>query len=131
MLQVARLAPKVLGESTDLVRDFFLRQQHEDGGFRDRAGHSDLYYTVFGVEGLLALQMPLPVGPLTKYLDAFGAGASLDFVHVCCLARARAALAGSQGTTIPDSWKAGVLERVEQFRSVDGGYHVRAGSPHG
>jgi len=38
MLQVARLAPKVLGDSTDLVRQFILHQQNADGGFKDRAG---------------------------------------------------------------------------------------------
>ncbi len=36
MLQVARLAPKVLDESAGLVREFLLRQQNQDGGFKDR-----------------------------------------------------------------------------------------------
>src|SRR4051812_7719575 len=56
MLQVARLAPKLLGDSVDLVRDFLLRQQTDDGGFQDRSGNSDLYYSVFGMDGLIALQ---------------------------------------------------------------------------
>ncbi len=55
MLQAARLAPKLLGESAGLVRDFLLRQQNADGGFKDRAGKSDLYYTAFGLAGLAAL----------------------------------------------------------------------------
>ena len=33
MLQVARLAPKVLGDSAQLVRDFLLRQLNGNGGF--------------------------------------------------------------------------------------------------
>ena len=61
MLQVARLAPKVLGESAELVRDFLLRQQNDDGGFGDRAGQSDLYYTVFGLDSLLALRAEIPI----------------------------------------------------------------------
>ena len=60
MLQVARLAPKQLGESRDLVR-LPARAAEPDGGFQDRAGDSDLYYTVFGLEGLVALQADLPV----------------------------------------------------------------------
>ena len=49
MLQVARLACKVLGDSTELTRRFLYGQINEDGGFKDRAGKSDLYYTVFGL----------------------------------------------------------------------------------
>ena len=43
MMQVARLAPKCLGESAALVRNFLLGQQNPDGGFKDRSGRSDLY----------------------------------------------------------------------------------------
>ena len=62
MLQVARLAPKVLEDSAELVHDFLLRQLNADGGFTDRTGRSDLYYTVFGIDGLIALQAELPRG---------------------------------------------------------------------
>jgi len=133
MLQVARLAPKMLGDSTELVRQFFVAQQNPDGGFRDRAGRSDLYYTVFGLEGLVALQMPLPGERLMKYLQPFGTGANLDFVHGCCLARCRAAVAGGGGTgsSVPAEWAEEVLKRLENFRSRDGGYNIRAEAPHG
>ena len=126
MLQVARLAPKLLGESAELVREFFLRQQNEDGGFKDRSGRSDLYYTVFGLEGLLALQCPLPVSSAEKYLASFGDGEGLDFVHLCCLARCRAAMA--VGVTIQrnSGWAKRVAERLEGFRSADGGFNVNA-----
>ena len=56
MLQVARLAPKQLGESRDLVSAFLRERVNPDGGFQDRAGASDLYYTVFGLDALIALQ---------------------------------------------------------------------------
>ena len=78
MLQVARLAPKLLGESADLVQGFLRRQQNDDGGFKDRTGCSDLYYTVFGLEGLLALQAELPVARVEQYLRTFADGAGLD-----------------------------------------------------
>ena len=60
MLQVARLAPKQLGESRDLVSAFLRERVNPDGGFQDRAGASDLYYTVFGLDGLIALQEEVP-----------------------------------------------------------------------
>lgn len=131
MLQVARVAPKLLGESAELVRDFFLKQQNPDGGFKDRSGRSDLYYTVFGIEGLLALQAAVPVPALRDYVDSFGAGDGLDFVHLCCLLRCHAALAGNDS-----SWRSRiesdkVRRNLEAYRSADGGYNVIQGSSFG
>jgi prenyltransferase beta subunit len=123
MLQVARLAPKTLGESAELVRDFLLRQMNGDGGFKDRSGVSDLYYTVFGLDSLIALRAELPE-TAKGYVHKFGTGEGVDFVHVSCLARAWAAL-----DLAPDP--RGLVERIEQFRSADGGYHVLRGQPFG
>lgn len=124
MLQVTRLAPRALGESAVLVRDFLLGQQHPDGGFRNRDGRSDLYYTVFGLDALIGLQAELPAEKLERYLEAFGDGEQLDFVHLCALARARAALGL---LSAPDA----LLDRLERFRSPDGGYHPQPGSETG
>lgn len=120
MLQVARLAPTLLGESTELVRRFLRASINPDGGFKDRSGDSDLYYTVFGLEGLLALRDPIPESTVS-FLDRFSDGASLDFVHLTCLARAwsSASRAGAS-----DSVRRAILTRLESFRSVDGGYAV-------
>jgi len=131
MLQVARLGPKVLGESAELVRGFLLGQQNADGGFKDRAGRSDLYYTVFGLEGLLALRAPLPTARLEDYLMPFSVGENLDFVHLCCLARCRAALDTQGSSAIPPDWAARIAHRLEQFRSADGGYNAIPESPCG
>lgn len=118
MLQVARLAPKVLGDSADLVRAFYHAQQNADGGFKDRSGRSDLYYTVFGLEGLLALQADFDRRKVGAYLESFGAGETLDFIHLCCLARCWAGLG-----EIPPNANA-LLGRIERFRTPDGGYNV-------
>src|SRR2546425_4734178 len=122
MLQVARLAPKLLGESTELVHDFLLRQQNEDGGFQDRSGKSDLYYTVFGLDGLLALQAEIPRTRIAAYLKLFGDGEGLDFVHLCCLARAWATIS-HQALSDSGPSPAEILRRIEAFRARDGGYH--------
>ena len=85
MLQVARLAPQLLHNSSDLIRQFVLGQLRDDGGFSDREGDSDLYYTVFGLESLLALHEPLPdekVESIKSYLASFEDGSSLDLVPV-------------------------------------------------
>jgi prenyltransferase beta subunit len=125
MLQVARLAPTSLGESRDLVAGFLRRSLNADGGFQDRAGESDLYYTVFGLEALLALGNPAPQ-ITSSYLRQFDDGASLDFVHLTCLARAWGSASGLNPET-----SAGILARLESFRSADGGFAVTTPSPTG
>lgn len=135
MLQVARLSPRSLGESSDLVATFLRSQQQPDGGFRNRDGVSDLYYTVFALDGLIALQLaPSPgeggggfADTTHRYLLSFGDGEGLDFVHLACLARAWAAL--SRG--LDDVPVHAVLARVEAFRAKDGGYNASAGAQFG
>lgn len=126
MLQVARLAPQLLGESRDLVAGFVRGCLNPDGGFGDRGGKSDLYYTVFGLDALIALQEPLPSEPVAGYLGQFGEGDGLDFVGLACLARCWAALSPS-----PPPGERAILERLERYRSADGGYAQGLGSQEG
>lgn len=128
MLQVARLAPKQLGESASLVEAFLRRQQNPDGGFRDRAGGSDLYYTVFGLEGLLALRADVPFGLVRDYLRTFGDGDDLDFIHLACLARCWAGLPADLRADMP---AAAIVRRMTRFLSGDGGYAAEPGSADG
>ena len=128
MLQVARLAPRLLRDSSELVRGFLMAQIGDRGGFRDRDGRDDLYYTVFGIEGLLALQEAPPVERLVSYLRPFGAGDDLDLVHLASLARCDAALGRE---TLSDSDRRRIAERVTAFRSRDGGFQNEPGSDSG
>jgi prenyltransferase beta subunit len=115
MLQVARLSPKLLGDSKDLILAFLSREQ-ENGAFRDRAGVPDLYYTVFGLECLRALSVELPTAAASAYLRTFGAGEQLDLVHLSSLARCWANI--ERDVPHADSIAAG----LERFRTSDGGY---------
>jgi prenyltransferase beta subunit len=126
MLQVARLAPTQLGESRELVVRFLHGQLNPDGGFQDRSGCSDLYYTVFGLDALVALQADLPAAS-DAYLKTLGDGADLDFVHLACLARAWATLRPRRDDVPGDS----LLMRLEAFRTADGGYAQSGGASHG
>jgi len=122
MLQVARLANGVLGESSELVVRFLRGQQNPDGGFKDRDSNSDLYYTAFGLEGLIALRSAPDVAAIKSYLEAFGAGEGLDFVHLCCLARCWAGLA-TYGEKCPAEMSERTIERIADYRTADGGFH--------
>ena len=131
MLQVARLAPTLLGESRDLVRDFYLQRLNADGGFQNRAGDSDLYYTVFGLEGLAALEQEMPAAT-PRFLERIGTGGDLDFVHLTCLARAWATV---RRAGAPDPVRESLVRRLETHRAADGGYPVggahEEGTPYG
>ena len=127
MLQVARLAPTLLDESTPLVVDFFRRQLNDDGGFADREGKSDLYYTVFGIEGLAALQVDVPWQRIANYLKPYGDGADLDLIHLTCLARCWSALP----IELQDFPRDAIIERLLTYRAADGGYHSDPGMDQG
>ena len=124
MLQVARLAPAVLGdEAVALIREFVTAQQNDDGGFRDRDGDSDLYYTSFAIDVLTAIQDPLPEERIGGFLDSrLGDLGTLDFVHLCCLARCYSALSNppSEEKLSP------IFAAIEDYRTPDGGYNQAA-----
>jgi hypothetical protein len=127
MLQVARLAPQQLGESRDLVAAFLNSRLNPDGGFQNRSGDSDLYYTVFGLEGLIALQESLPRDRVASFLGKFADGEGLDLVHLCCLARCWA-MVSRDLSAVPIRE---LLTRLEKHRSLDGGYAQAPGATQG
>jgi prenyltransferase beta subunit len=127
-LQIARLAPKLLGDSTDLVAEFVRGRLRADGGFSNRAGDSDLYYTVFGLQALLALRVDLPVESSAAYLRGFGTGEELDLVHLSCLAGCWAMMPVS---ALAPATRDAILARVELYRTDDGGYHASRDAAHG
>ncbi len=133
MLQVARVAPKMLGESTPLVRAFFERQFTARGGACDRAGRADLYYTLFALAGLQALCSELStlnsqLSTCRNWLAAFGDGAGLDLVHLSALARCWAAVGLEK---MPAHHLAALSARIEAHRSRDGGYDADMDAAHG
>lgn len=128
LLQVARLAPRLLGESSDLVREFYRRQFNADGAGCDRSGRPDLYYTIFALAGAQALDVPVPTERTAGWLKSFGDGAGLDFVHLGALARCWAAL---DKAGMPAGLDDALLGRIETFRKPDGGYEGDARMQHG
>lgn len=124
MLQVARLAPKALAEAAPRVEDYLRSQLSPDGAGMDRAGQSDLYYTAFLLDGLVALSAELPVDEVRPYLERFGEGEDLDLVHRACLVRCWAAL--GQGWP-SDTFGASITEHLAACRSGDGGFAMEPG----
>jgi hypothetical protein len=126
MLQVARLAPRQLGESRDLVAAFLRSHLDAGGGFHDRAGAGDLYYTVFALDALIALQEEVPA-ETAGFLLACAGRPGLDLVGLSCLARGWAALRQPP----PAEVRSRILEGLDACRSGDGGFAPAPGAPHG
>ena len=117
MLQLARLAPKLLGESKELVANFLTTQQ-SGGAFLDRSGRPDLYYTVFGLESLRALSIDLPVETTVAFLHSFGCGDGLDLVHLSSLMRCWANLSTPHAARVPPpEFTAAVAARLARIES--------------
>lgn len=127
LLQVARLAPRLLGDSTGLVREFF-QKQLVDGAGSDRDGRPDLYYTIFALAGLQALDAPIPTEQVEAFLRTHGEGAKLDFVHLSALARCWCIVGAKR---MPSGLDRALLDRIETFRKPDGGYEGDAKLAHG
>jgi len=128
LLQVARLAPRLLGDSTELVRGFFGQQLSSGGAGLDREGRPDLYYTIFALAGLQAMDGDVPRDRVEAFLHTHGDGKALDFVHLSALARCWAVV-GKQ--RMPRDLDQALLNRVETFRKPDGGYEGAAQLAHG
>jgi hypothetical protein len=127
MLSLCRRAPLVLGGLVPRVQAFVQSRLCPDGGFRGRGEQSDLYYTSFGIECMLALAMPLPVADLRRFVDRHGDGEGLDLVHLSCLARCLLRLHGS---ALDPARQRRLIQRIEAYRSLDGGYSTVAAAPH-
>ena len=128
MLQVARLAPSLLAEAGPRVLDFIQSQFNADGGAMDRSGKSDLYYTPFALDGLIAMGVEPERERTLGYLAQFGSGEDLDLVHRACLARSYAALKTPHPSP---SFVKETLAELERHRSADGGYAAQPGASSG
>ncbi len=129
MIGAAAKARRQLTDSTDLVAEFTAGLINRDGGFRGRTHKSDLYYTVFGIETLIALGAPLDSDRILGYLDGFADGKSLDLVHLACLARCRANVL--QAEHAADELNERIAHRLEFHRCGDGGYSNSMGAKSG
>ena len=74
-------------EAQNHIKTFVSTQKCNDGGFLDRSGKPDLYYSVFGYTLALILDYKLDVLEERKYLKRLKRDEELDFVHSVCLVR--------------------------------------------
>ena len=66
------------------MRSFVLSQQTTEGGFADRGGKSDLYYSLFGYFIGVSLSVPGYEEPLKKYVEVTVSSGDLTGVYRYC-----------------------------------------------
>ena len=68
-------------KSKKLIIEYLIGEINPDGGFKNRNGKSDLYYTFFGLTALLILTGKIP--DKTKlFINNYRDYDKLDFIHL-------------------------------------------------
>ena len=131
MIQTLKRAPKLLDSSTDLVKKYISGRLGEDGGFLGRDNKSDLYYTVFGIELLIALDCPVAVKKIQSYLASFNEVRELDLVHLAGLTRCYANLAEISSNSIDLDISRKLTECLSALQCKDGAFSTNTPDKHG
>jgi hypothetical protein len=109
--QIKRLRPKliesVLAKSSSMfhpdlvteIRSFILSKQTTAGGFADRGGKCDLYYTLFGYFVAEAYSVEVNLEPLREYIKESVTANNLSGVHRYCGAILYAKMIGIDSAT--------------------------------
>ncbi|HAU37478.1 MAG TPA: hypothetical protein DCX07_07130 [Phycisphaerales bacterium] len=124
-LRAAARAKELLPDAPAVAR-FVAGQLSDAGGFAGRDGQADLYFTHFALACLGALGTA-PPSAVAAWLETFGNGDDLDFVHRCALVRCRAHL------DLPASvaQRRAMLDALNRHRSADGGFDLAVRAPRG
>ena len=120
MLLQTQRAKTLLSDASENVERFIQSQMTPSGGFKDRAGEADLYYSVFGIDVLLALDLSLPKNDFYDFMRSQCDLNALDLIHLCCLIRCAHTL-DLLGQLPLDS--AELIAGLEAYCSVDGAYN--------
>jgi hypothetical protein len=119
MIEALARSKTVLEDSTSLVINFLRSNINPDGGFKGRGEQSDLYYTFFGLEALMALDGSFPREKISNYLKESMKMKNTDLVHLASLIRCYVNLSGKE---IERGLCDKFIKDIEKFRCKDGGY---------
>jgi hypothetical protein len=113
--------------SAGAVASFVCSQMNPDGGFRGRSTQSDLYYTLFGIDCLVALAQEVPETALGPFLSRLEARGDLDLVHLSCLVRCLCRCPGE----LDEDQVGQLVSHFDRFRAPCGGYRLVLDEKHG
>lgn len=130
-LQVARQSKRLLLDSVELIQGFLDSQEAPMGGFQDRGGRVDLYYTVFGLECSVALDRVLDIEKHFDYLKQVQNLNVMDLVHLCSLIRCQNILITLEQRKMDTAFVDQALLALRRFQCHPFGAHPQPGSNHG
>ena len=130
LFDALRRAPNLLNsDACDKIACFISSQLTMEGGFANRAGVGDQYYTMFGLGCAATLKTPLPLPQIAYYLQQCPP-ATLDLVHLVCWTKSQSIIKLLRWQTyypllrILFRWRWHLKSKLEltKFRSADGGF---------
>ncbi len=118
MLNAAQAGYQSLNsEAAEKLRAFILSRIDADGGFMGLDNRPDLYYTVFGIECMLAAGMDTAPAHIERFLSMSNSDVSEELLAFA----SRSRLVCRAGSSC--DWQvARLVEQIEGFRRNDGGY---------
>ncbi|NOQ24558.1 MAG: hypothetical protein GQ564_04275 [Bacteroidales bacterium] len=78
---------KLSDEAINHIKKYLLTQLHSDGGFVDRAGNQDPYYSVFGYTLAFVFDLDISIEKQLSFLKKWTVNNEIDFVHAASLLR--------------------------------------------
>lgn len=102
-------------DSLKQMRSYVINHQTSEGGFPDRAGKCDIYYTLFGCFVAEALDVKTIYAPLKYYVNNMVRENNLTGINLHCASILYAKLFGLE--TFPKSFKKKVLADLNQTGS--------------
>lgn len=104
-----------------------MSQLNPDGGFQNRKGESDLYYTVFGLGAMFGLGEEMSLSKTESFVRYQPSHTHMDLVHLACLIRCVSNLSKIDSMGLRDEW----ANSLKRFQTPDGGFNIVAGSSGG
>jgi prenyltransferase beta subunit len=80
-----RSREKLSNEALDIIREFLKSSQHPDGGFTDRAGNQDPYYSVFGYFLAFAFDLEIQSETQKQFIESWKDNHTIDLIHAVSL----------------------------------------------
>ena len=93
IISIARQSVRIFDESTlDEIRIFHKANQQESGGYKDRAGKPDLYYSLFGLWSAMALDETENQNRLRSWIESLCTQKYQSVIEIACLIMIRKTL---------------------------------------
>ncbi len=119
LLKTLQRGYDALGEQAkQLMADFIISQRSADGGFVNKQGESDLYYTAFGTLLQYIFNIKFSAEELNDYLDKIDAE-GLDLIHYAAYMRCRLLASIAEKTKLGAALKMLSRKEIREQQSFD------------